>query len=137
MSAAREMLKIKTILEDAGHEAMVPYNADKYSSGEYTLESSGESVQNKIAGNLIREYFREIQNADAVIVANFDKKGIRNYIGGNSFLEAGFAHALGKRLYFMNGIPELGYSDELIAMQPFILDGDLGRILTELEKAES
>jgi len=69
-----------------------------------------------------------IADADAVIVANCDKGNIKNYIGGNSFLEAGFAHILNKKLYFLNNIPEMIYSDELRALQPVILNGDLSLI---------
>jgi hypothetical protein len=73
----------------------------------------------------------EIKAADAVVVTNYDKKGIKNYIGGNSFLEAGFAHVMDKRLYFINDIPEMIYSDELRAFRPVILRGDLNKIFEE------
>lgn len=131
MVFVKEMLDIKRFLEKAGHSAMVPYNADKFASGEISAETSAESTKNKIEGNLIQEYFLEIETADAVIVANYEKKGIKNYIGGNSFLEAGFAHVLDKKLYFMNDIPEMIYSEELKAFQPIILAGDLKKIFAE------
>ncbi|HOK35473.1 MAG TPA: hypothetical protein PLL80_01600 [Candidatus Pacearchaeota archaeon] len=38
------------------------------------------------------------KNADAILVVNIDKKGIKNYIGGNAFLEIGFTHILDKRI---------------------------------------
>jgi len=132
MSFSNEMLRIKNFLEEAGHEAMVPYNAEKYASGEYSAETSHESTRNKIEGNLIRGYFSEIKNSDAVIVANYEKKGIENYVGGNSFLEAGFAHVLDKKLYFVNDFPEMIYSDELKALRPVILNGDLSKIFSSL-----
>jgi len=62
-------------------------------------------------------------------MTNYDKNGTTNYIGGNSFLEAAFAHVLNKKLYFLFDIPEMGYSDELRAMQPVILNGDLSKII--------
>lgn len=130
MAFAKEMLDIKKFLEDAGHSVMVPYNAEKFVSGEFAPESSVEAAQKKIAGNLVQEYFLEIKAADAVIIANYEKKGIQNYIGGNSFLEAGFAHVLDKKLYFINDIPEMIYSDELKAFCPIILEGDLGKIFS-------
>jgi hypothetical protein len=100
MAFSKEMLELKIFLEESGHQVMVPYNADKYASGDISPESNFESTKNKIEGNLIQEYFFEIRNSDAVIVVNYEKKGIKNYIGGNSFLEAGFAHALDKKLFF-------------------------------------
>lgn len=131
MMFAREMLDIKKFLEDAGHSVMVPYNAEKFVSGEFAPETAVEAAQKKIAGNLVQEYFLEIKAADAVIIANYEKNGIKNYIGGNSFLEAGFAHVLDKKLYFVNDIPEMIYSDELKAFHPIILAEDLNKIFAE------
>lgn len=33
-----------------------------------------------------------ICGSDAILVLNYDKKGIKNYIGGNTLMEMGFAH---------------------------------------------
>lgn len=128
MSASKQMYEIGNYLTSKGHEVHLPENTEKYALGAFTEENSHESVANKIHGDLIRGYFDKINNADAVIIANYDKKGIKNYIGGNAFLEAGFAHVLNKKLYFINDIPKIGYMDELIAMQPVILKGDLDLI---------
>ena len=61
---------------------------------------------------------------------NKDKNGIKNYIGGNSFLEMGFAYVLGKKIYVLNPLPEELpiFYQELVAMQPIVLDGDLSKI---------
>jgi nucleoside 2-deoxyribosyltransferase len=128
MSASKMMIEIEAFLRGKGHEVVIPKDADKYASGELSPESSQESTSNKIRHNLIREYYLEINNADVVIIANYDKGNTKNYIGGNSFLEAGFAHALNKKLYFVNDIPEVIFSDELRALQPIILNGDLSKI---------
>jgi predicted RNA-binding protein with PUA domain len=50
------------------------------------------------------------------------------YIGGNSFLEVGFAHVLNKKIFLFNEIPDCLFKDELIAMQPIILGEDLKKI---------
>ncbi|MEI6379038.1 MAG: hypothetical protein WCO55_05240 [Candidatus Falkowbacteria bacterium] len=129
MAFSEQMLQLKSDLEAMGHEATVPHNAEKYVTRELSAENRQESTANKIAGNLIQEYYWAIRDADAVIIADYDKNGIKDYVGGNSFLEAGYAHALEKKLYFINGIPEMPYSDELRALQPMVLMGDLSRIL--------
>lgn len=128
MSLSKEMLEIERVLKEKGHETVVPKHAEKYASGEFDMENSSESTRNKIEQDLIRDYYEVIKDSDAVIVANYGKKGIDNYIGGNAFLEAGFAHVLGKKLYFINNIPDMIYSDELRALQPEILNGDLSKI---------
>lgn len=128
MSASRQMVEIEKLLKEKGHEVVIPKNADKYVSGELKAENSHESIKHKIDHELIREYYLTIKDADAVVVANYDKKNINNYIGGNSFLEAGFAYVMNKKLYFMNNIPDMTYSDELYTLQPIILSGDLSLI---------
>ncbi len=62
------------------------------------------------------------------LAVNIDKKGIKNYIGGNTFLEMGFAHVLDKKIFLLNEIPDISYKDEIKAMQPIILNGDLSKI---------
>ncbi|MDD4761836.1 MAG: hypothetical protein PHZ25_02345 [Candidatus Pacebacteria bacterium] len=128
MSVSKQMVEIEKYLREQGHEVVIPENADKYASGEFQAEDSHESTKNKIEYDLIRKYYLTIKDADAVIVVNYDKGSIKNYIGGNSYLEAGFAHVLNKKLYFLNDIPDMIYGDELKALQPIILNGDLSKI---------
>ena len=42
-----------------------------------------------------------MQGADAVLVLNYDKKGIKNYIGGNTLMEIGFAHVLNQKIFLL------------------------------------
>jgi len=58
-----------------------------------------------------------------------DKNGIGNYIGGNTLIEMAFAHVLNKKIFLLNPVPEISYKDEIIAMQPIILNGNLEKIL--------
>ena len=128
MGASAQMLSAKIELEKAGHEIVIPRNTEAYARGELGFESDHESASNKIKHDLIRVYFDKIKNSDAILVINTEKKGIENYIGGNTFLEMAFAHVLHKKIYLLNDIPEFGYQDEVIAMQPIIINGDLQRI---------
>lgn len=129
MKFSKEMLALKEKLRLLKFEdVVVPHNTEKYASNQLADENSYESTKNKIEKDLIRSYYNEIKNADAVLVANYDKNGVINYVGGNSFLEAAFAHVLNKKLYFLFEIPEMIYSDELKALQPIILNGDLNKI---------
>ena len=131
MKFSKEMLKIKEKLNSLGFDnVVVPRNADKYASNQLAEENSYESIKNKIEEDLIRSHYEEIKNADAVLIVNYDKNGIANYIGGNSFLEAAFAHVLKKKLYLLFEIPNMSYSDELKAMQPIILNNDLSKIIS-------
>ena len=121
-------MRIASDLEKAGHEVIVPHNIEKYADGTLEMENAHESTQNKIEGDLIRGYFEKIKDCDVVLTVNEEKRGIESYIGGNTFLEMGFAHVLNKKNFILNDIPEVSYKDEIIAMQPVILNGDLSGI---------
>lgn len=125
MSASKQMIEAEKFFKNKGYEVVVPRNTDLYAAGKLQTESNCESTKNKIDNDLIRKNYSNILNSDIVMVMNCDKGDIKNYIGGNSFLEAGFAHVLNKKLYFLNDVPDMIYADELRAMQPIILYGDL------------
>lgn len=128
MTAARKMVEVEKELASLGHEVVLPRFSHEYAQMGSEEEMHSESVKNKVDHDLIRDYFEEIKGGDAVLIINDDRKGIKNYIGGNSFLEMAFAHVLNKKIFLLNPIPEMGYSDELIAMHPDILNGDLNLI---------
>jgi len=115
-------------LEKAGHRIIIPYRTEQYADGSLPQESRRESIANKVHGDLFRKYFKEIKKSDAILVVNIDKDGIENYIGGNTFLEMAFAHVLGKKQFLLNNIPNVTYRDEIVALQPIVLNGDLNKI---------
>jgi hypothetical protein len=124
MSFARDMLEIKKKLEEKGHSIIIPVNTEKYVDGSIEMENK----QEKIELDLIRKYFNEIKNCDGIFIINKDKNNIQNYIGGNSLIEMAFAHVLNKRIFLSNSIPQMSYSDEIEAMKPIIINGDLEKV---------
>lgn len=128
MSSARQMLDAEKELLQKGHEVVLPKHTKEYAEMGLGADTSHESIKDKIEQDLIRDYFEEIKNSDAVLIINIDKNGTANYIGGNAFLEMGFAHVLSKPIYILNEIPKVFYKDEILAMQPIILSGDLSKI---------
>ncbi len=128
ISAADKVLRIKKELEQKGFEVEIPWGVKRYVANNYTHANPKESVKNKIDNNLIKDYYEKMKDYDLVLVINEEKKGIEGYIGGNTFLEMGFAHVLDKLIYILNPLPNLSYRDELEAMKPVILNGDLNKI---------
>ncbi|MFA6391278.1 MAG: hypothetical protein WCW66_00810 [Patescibacteria group bacterium] len=128
MSSAVQMLDIEKELLKHNHEVILPKHTKEYAEMGLGVDTSYESIKDKIEQDLIRDYFEEIKKADAVLIVNVDKNGIHNYIGGNAFLEMGFAHCLNKTIFMLNNIPDMFYSDEILAMQPITLNGDLAKI---------
>lgn len=133
---SREMGEIAKELEVKGYEVHLPFYAMKILKGEVShedfmteKEKSGDAKFREEAGeDLIKRYFKLINESDAVLVLNLDKKGIKNYIGGNTLIEMGFAYVLDKKIFLYNPIPEMGYTDEIKAMKPAIINGDLSKI---------
>jgi hypothetical protein len=128
ITAAKEILSIQDLLQKAGHEVEIPHGVKHKEFWARTELPSAEKAADKIQNDLIRDYFEKIKQHDAVLVVNVDKRGVKNYIGGNTFLEMGFAHVLNKKLYCLNPLPELPYTAELAAMQPIILNGDITQL---------
>src|SRR6266508_711727 len=99
ITAANEILEIKNKLEAMGHEVEIPEGVKNEQLRGRTEVNDGEKASDKIEHDLIRGYFEKIKKYDAVLVVNVDKRGVVNYIGGNTFLEMGFAHVLNKKLF--------------------------------------
>lgn len=130
----KEIKRIADHLTKQGHQVTAPKTALMILDGKISLEQikkekeNGQIVKRAIKLNIIKYYFKKIKQADAVLVLNFDKKGVKNYIGGNTFLEMGFAHVLGKKIFLLNEIPDLPYKAEIKVMQPIVINGDLRKI---------
>jgi len=129
-----EIKKTSNVLKELGHEVIIPKTSEDIINGSVSLEqimkekSDGSIVDRAMNLDIIRYYFNEIKNADAVLVLNIDKKNVKNYIGGATFMEMSFAHVLGKKLFLINDVPDMHYTDEIRIMHPAVLNGDLKKI---------
>lgn len=86
----------------------------------------GERAEMKRRLNTYKLHYKNILDSDAILLVNDEKRGIKNYIGGNVLIEMGQAFVNDKKIFFLNGMPEgLSYMDEIIAMDPICLHGDL------------
>ena len=125
MTLADRIRAVQAELGALGHAVYIPVENTSF---DYLEASSAERAALKREHDLIREHWRKIQKSDAILVLNEDVKGIRHYVGGNSFLEMGFAHILDLPIYMMQAIPEMPYHSEMAAMDPIVIEGELGRI---------
>ena len=128
MQFTEEMIKVCEELRKLGHEPFMSKFKDEY-VGKTDKEKETIKLNHKYNYDAIREFWKPMQDADALLVVNLDKHNIKNYIGGNAFLEMGFAHVLGQKIYLMNPSPEMPYyGTEIIAMKPIVINGDLNKI---------
>ena len=131
MAFAKEMVNAKHQLEQRGHVVFIPEGTYHYTNGEIDkkIVSGSEGAKRKIANDLIRKHCQFIDNSDAILVLNYEKNGVSNYIGGNSFLEIGYAHIINKKIFLMNEIPEIElFRQEIEAVQPIVIYGNLDLI---------
>lgn len=114
--------EIKVKLESLGHVITLP---NCYDAPETESSYRGTESHAKWKSEMIRHSEEVISNVDSVLVLNYDKNGIKNYIGGATFLEMYDAFRLDKKIYMINEIPEGILKDEIIGFNPVILRGNL------------
>lgn len=77
----------------------------------------------KIKNRLTKENFKNVEICDALLILNNNHRGIKNYIGGNSFMEMVIAFYLKKPIYILNPIPEnMPYTEEIKSLYPIIVN---------------
>jgi len=125
MHFTENMMDLCKKLESMGHEPFMSKFGPAF-VGKTDEEKEEIKLKQKFNYDAIREFWKPMQRAEALLVANYDKHGIDNYIGGNAFLEMGFAHVLNQKIFLLNPIPEMPfYGTEIIAMKPTVINGNL------------
>ena len=129
---ADRLVEVYRELEKLGHTPMMHERMFGIADGSARDMIDGianNHAETKRRYNLIKWWHDCIKSGDAILVCNFDKNGISNYIGGNTLMEMGFAHVNGKKVFLLNPIPqEAPYRDEIEAMADSVIHGDLTRI---------
>jgi len=129
---AEKLVEIYNQLKKIGHEPMM--HKDMFGIADGTAKELIEGIstnhaETKRKHNFIKWWYDCIKSGDAILVCNFDKNGIKNYVGGNTLMEIGFAHVNNKKVFLLNPVPHnVLYSDEIKAMVDFVINGDLNKI---------
>ena len=127
----KEMVEYRDRLKALGHECELHEHYVARASGklpELWERMQKEHAKVKIEHDYIRYHYNEILKSDAVLVLNFDKNGIENYIGGNTLIEMGQAYVNNKKIFLLNPIPIMQYKEEIEALQPVVINNDLIKI---------
>ena len=130
----KQVIETREILKKRGFKVQVPLTAGKMeSSGDYKVETYKTWHKDPSTYSrktfLTKDHFKKIVKGDSVLVLNHEKNGRPGYIGGAVLAEMAIALYFGKKIYVLNPLQEdVSYKEELYAMQPVILNGDLGLI---------
>ena len=100
-----KMVAVYRQLEALGHEPLMHEEMFAIADGTATDLIDGiahDHSEVKKQHNFIKLWYDLICSGDAVMICNFDKNGIKNYIGGNTLMEIGFAHVNNKKIFLYN-----------------------------------
>ena len=130
---AKDLVDIYYKLEKLGHKPKIHKQMFGLANGTASqLRDMANGVENskiKRKHNFIKWWHDSIKGSDAILACNFDKNGMKNYIGGNTLMEIGFAYVNNKKIFLLNPLPEdVSYRDEIKAMVEIVINGDLNKI---------
>jgi len=131
MQFTERMVEYRDRLNELGHDA---YVTDLHEAllGKTPEEKEAITIDQKNNSDAIREFWRAMQGGDAILVLNYERRGIENYVGGNTLMEIGFAHVLDQQVYLLNDIPDMQYRSEIEAVKPVVINGDISLIPNNL-----
>lgn len=117
--------EIKKVLEQMQINVELP---NCYDTPSLENEIRGTSEHAKFKKDMYKRSEEVISKVDAVLVLNFEKNGVSNYIGGATFLEMYDAFRMNKKIYLYNDIPEGMLKDEIIGFSPIYINQNLEKI---------
>lgn len=130
----RHVNEVADELEKRGYRTIVPQNATKMrAANNYDVASAKTWYKNPEDFHKKRKYmddhFKEVEKADAVLLVNDEKNGVKGYIGPNGLMEMALAYYLKKPIFILNDInKDHNVYEEVFGMGCVLLDGDLGKI---------
>jgi len=125
----QDMAKAQQYLEEKGFKVFTP---EPLVTEEWYQENHGKVNFLEMKPVWTKEMFKKIENSDAILILNKEKKEIKGYFGSNTLMELSVAFYLGKKIYLLNPIGENHpYFEELISIKSTVLEGDLDKIENE------
>jgi len=120
--------EVKVQLEKLGHVVTAPNGYDA-PAAETNYQAMTPQEYADWKTGMIKHDGEVVKANDAVLVLNFEKNGQQNYIGGAAFLEMFKAWDLGKKIFLLNPIPENMLRDEIIGLQPVVINHNLSLVI--------
>ena len=126
----KQAVEIEAQLSKLGYHVILPITAIRMKeSGDFDVShyktwfADANDYHKK--AELMRTHFEKVAQADAILVLNYEKHGVQNYIGGNVLMEMSLAFWLKKPIFILNELPEASaFEEEIKGMEPILLHGD-------------
>ena len=122
-----QIAQVKETLEKLGHVITLP-NSYEQPFREEEMKKIGVKEHQEWKSSQFKEQTEKVKKNDTILVLNFEKNGQKNYIGGATFLEIFKGFELGKKIFLYNPIPDNLLKDELLGINPVVINGDLSKI---------
>lgn len=126
---AKEMMEVKNELQSLGYEVKTPSNLEEHIA-DPTLRDNLALDKELVSGkNIMHVGFDGVAWSDAVLVLNYDKNGIKGYVGASSLMEIGVAGYLRKKIFVFNPIAtDQRYTHEIDVLGGQVINGNLSEI---------
>jgi hypothetical protein len=124
----KEIEELKLKLENMWFEVYTPVK--EWTWTDYSKLNKQEQADLKQF--YIDKHIEKIKKSDFILVANFEKKWLKDYIWANTFLEMAFAYILEKKIFVLWNIPEQSNTVEIEWLKPIVLNMDLEGVLKYL-----
>jgi hypothetical protein len=130
----RQVLEIEKELKKLGFKIKIPKTANTMKrNNDFDVSHYKTWFKNKNdyhkKTKLMLGHFKKVIESDAILITNFEKNGIKGYIGGNTLMEMLVAFLNKKPIYIYNKPSEkLSTIEEIYGLKPKIINGDLTKI---------
>ena len=130
----KQAIDIQDGLNNLGCEVIVPITATRMKeSGNFDVSHYKTWFANTkdyhMKAHYMRTHFEKVEKADAILVLNYEKNGVQNYIGGNVLMEMSLAFWLNKPIFILNEVTEeSSFEEEIWGMEPILLHGDFSML---------
>jgi len=138
VSFYRQVIMVKIELESLGFTVLVPdLSSQMESENNYSFESYAERFDDanpQVKKRLMDEHFKKIAQSDGVLIINKRKHELEGYIGPNVLMEITVGYFLQKPVFLLHPVEKsLPAFDEVMALQPLIIYGELKQIVDYLK----
>jgi len=130
----KQVIEIERELKNLGFKVKIPKTANTMKkNGDFDVSHYKTWFKDKNdyhkKTKLMLAHFKKVVESDAILVTNFEKNGIKGYIGGNALMEMLVAFLNKKPIYIYNKPSnKLSIIEEIYGLKPIIINSDLSNI---------